>query len=83
LEFQNVWFRYPTRNRDWILQDFNLKVYKGESVGIIGQSGCGKSTFAYLILRFYDPDAGRILYKNKDLREYPVDSLREEMGFVM
>ena len=55
-EFKDVWFKYPSRQDQWILQDFNLRVRRGQSLGVVGPSGCGKSTLSMLLLRFYDPD---------------------------
>ena len=61
IEFKNVWFKYPTSCKDWILKDFSLTIKKGTSIGLVGESGCGKSTITLLLLRFYDPQKGEIL----------------------
>ena len=53
-----------------------------ESVALVGESGCGKSTIVALILRFYDVDMGRILLDGKDIRDYPVPLLRSLIGLV-
>ena len=58
IEFRNVWFRYPTRKSDWVLKGLNLKINKNETVALVGESGCGKSTIVSLILRFYDVNEG-------------------------
>jgi ATP-binding cassette subfamily B (MDR/TAP) protein 1 len=58
IEFQNVWFRYPTRKNDWVLKGLNLKINPNETVALVGESGCGKSTLVSLLLRFYDVDEG-------------------------
>jgi ATP-binding cassette, subfamily B (MDR/TAP), member 1 len=58
IEFQNVWFRYPTRKNDWVLKGLNLNINPNETVALVGESGCGKSTLVSLILRFYDVDEG-------------------------
>ncbi len=58
IEFCNVWFRYPTRKSDWVLKGLNLKINKNETVALVGESGCGKSTIVSLILRFYDVNEG-------------------------
>ena len=81
--FKNVWFKYPTREKTWILKDFNLEIYENESLGIVGESGCGKSTISQILLRFYEIDSGEILYKGKDLKHYNLKELREQFGLVM
>jgi ABC-type multidrug transport system fused ATPase/permease subunit len=58
IEFKDVWFRYPTRKDEWIFKGLNLKINKNDNIAIVGESGCGKSTFTNLILRFYDCDFG-------------------------
>jgi ATP-binding cassette subfamily B (MDR/TAP) protein 1 len=58
IEFKEVGFAYPTRPECLILQDFSLDVKAGTSVGLVGRSGCGKSTIIGLIQRFYDVDRG-------------------------
>ena len=83
IEFKNVWFRYPTRPHEWVLQDFSLKVYEDESIGLVGQSGCGKSTLTQLLLRFYDPEDGQIFINGIDILDYNLPELRSMMGFVM
>ena len=83
VEFQNVWFRYPTRKNDWVLKGLNLKIMPNETVALVGESGCGKSTIVSLILRFYDVNEGRILVDGVDVREWDLKSLRRAMGLVM
>lgn len=61
IEFKNVWFRYPTRKDDFVLKGLSLKINPFESVALVGESGCGKSTFVSLLMRFYDPNFGEIL----------------------
>jgi len=58
IEFVNVWFRYPTRKNDWVLKGLSMKINKNETVALVGESGCGKSTIVSLILRFYDINEG-------------------------
>lgn len=82
IEFNEVWFRYPTRKYEWILRGLNLKILPKQSIAIVGESGCGKSTLASLILRFYDPDFGQILIDGVDIKNYNIQSLRLKMGFV-
>lgn len=61
IEFKNVWFRYPTRKTDWVLKGLDLTIDANETVALVGESGCGKSTFVSLLMRYYDVDAGEIL----------------------
>ena len=82
VEFEDVWFRYPTRS-DWILKGLNLKINQNETVALVGESGCGKSTIVSLLLRFYDVNEGRILIDGFDVREYDLIDLRKAMGLVM
>ena len=82
IEFQNVWFRYPTRKNDWILKGLNLKILPYETVALVGESGCGKSTIVSLILRFYEVNDGSILLDGVDIRDYDLVSLRHSLGLV-
>jgi subfamily B ATP-binding cassette protein MsbA len=66
-----------------VLQHFNLKINEGQRLGICGNSGGGKSTIANLIARFYDTTYGRILIDGNDVREYTIDGLRNNIGFVL
>lgn len=66
-----------------MLQEINLVVEPGQQVAIVGPSGSGKSTLASLLLRLYDPIAGRILIDGQDLREYKLQSLRQQISVVM
>jgi ATP-binding cassette subfamily B (MDR/TAP) protein 1 len=83
IEFKDVWFRYPTRKEDFVLRGMNLKIEPNESVALTGESGCGKSTFINLMMRFYDPDFGTILLDGKDLKSYNLHKLREKVSLVM
>ena len=82
IEFRNVWFRYPTRKNDWILKGLNLKILPNETVALVGESGCGKSTIVSLILRFYEVNDGSILLDGVDIRDYDLVSLRNSLGLV-
>ena len=66
VEFRNVWFRYPTRPDEFVLRGLNLEIEAGESVALVGESGCGKSTFINLLMRFYDPEYGQVLLDDVD-----------------
>lgn len=81
IEFKNVWFRYKTGRR-WILRDFNLTINPGESVGLVGSSGAGKTTLVNLLMRFYDPTRGQILIDGQDIRNVSQDSLRANIAFI-
>jgi len=81
IEFKNVWFRYGPGRR-WILRDFNLTINPGESVGLVGASGAGKTTLVNLLMRFYDPTRGQILIDGQDIRTVSQDSLRQNIAFI-
>ena len=83
IEFRNVWFRYPTRKEDFVLRGLNLVINPKESVALVGESGCGKSTFVNLAMRFYDVDDGAVLIDDVDIRKYDLHSLRMMMSLVM
>ena len=78
-----MWFRYPTRKNDWILKGLNLKINTQETVALVGESGCGKSTIVSLILRLYDVDYGKITIDGVDIRDYNLRQLRHTMSLVM
>lgn len=81
LEFDGVWFRYG--DGDWVLQDVSFICPAGEHWAIVGPTGSGKTTIISLLLRFYDPQRGRILLNGVDLRELSLESLRAQMGLVL
>lgn len=83
IEFHHVYFRYPSAQTDkWVLQDFNLKINEGESIGLVGESGCGKSTIAALLFRFYEPQSGHITIGGRKLDEFTLSSVRAHFGYV-
>lgn len=65
IELKGVHFSYPSRPDIVIFKDFNLKVHSGKSIALVGQSGSGKSSVISLILRFYDPSAGKVMIDGK------------------
>jgi ABC-type transport system involved in Fe-S cluster assembly fused permease/ATPase subunit len=78
--FKNVSFGYkPSR---LILKDASFEVKKGETLGIIGQTGSGKSTLPYLLFKFFDVNSGQILINNKDIQTINIDKLRNLFGIV-
>jgi ATP-binding cassette subfamily C protein CydCD len=81
ITFDNVVFHYPGSRRT-THQDLSFEVQAGERVGIVGSSGCGKSSIVRLLLRFYDPDAGQIQIGGKDLRTLSFDAIRRQIAVV-
>ncbi|BDA70476.1 ABC transporter, ATP-binding protein [Calothrix sp. PCC 7716] len=81
VRFENVSFGYDTGTE--ILQDVSFVVQPGQQVAVVGPSGSGKSTLLSLILRLYDPLSGRILIDGQDIREYTIDSLRQQISVVL
>lgn len=82
VSFHQVSFSYPSRKDAKVLNDINFEVKKGENVAIVGPSGSGKSTLVSLILRFYNPDSGKILFDGKDSSSYSLNFLRKQMAIV-
>ncbi len=81
VEFKNVCFRYPNSEND-VIQDISFSAHKGETVAIIGSTGCGKSTVVNLIPRFFDATKGQVLVDGIDVREYTQKSLRNKIGYI-
>ncbi|MCR4893133.1 MAG: ABC transporter ATP-binding protein/permease [Eubacteriales bacterium] len=79
--FDNVSFTYPGTTAK-VLDGMNLTLTQGQNAGIMGESGCGKSTMMHMLLRFYDPDEGRILVNGTDIREYTLESLRRGISMM-
>jgi len=82
IEFKNISFSYPTRANMVILQNFNLKIKRGETVALVGASGSGKSTLVLLLERFYDPLNGTIKVDDVDIKDLNIKWLRSQMGYV-
>ncbi|KAJ1100830.1 hypothetical protein NDU88_005905 [Pleurodeles waltl] len=82
IEFRNVHFQYPSRTDVPVLKGLNLKVHSGQTIALVGSSGCGKSTTVQLIQRFYDPEYGTITIDDEDIRSLNVRYLREIIGVV-
>jgi ATP-binding cassette, subfamily B, multidrug efflux pump len=78
--FENVWFAYEGEH--WILKDFCLEVRAGTRLGVVGHTGAGKTTLISLLMRFYEPQRGRILLDGKDLRDYNKRDLRSAIGII-
>nr|XP_020023497.1 multidrug resistance protein 1 isoform X4 [Castor canadensis] len=82
LEFRNIHFSYPSRKEVKILKGLNLKVQSGQTVALVGNSGCGKSTTVQLMQRLYDPTEGVVSIDGQDIRTINVRYLREIIGVV-
>jgi ABC-type multidrug transport system fused ATPase/permease subunit len=78
--FEKIHFSYPGRNK--ILRGIDLQIKAGETVAVIGENGAGKSTLAHLLMRFDDPDQGRILLDGTDIHTVSITSLRRQIGLV-
>nr|WP_277348207.1 ABC transporter ATP-binding protein [Bifidobacterium sp. DSM 109957] len=81
--FDHVGFTFPDDPDTPILDDVSFKAPAGSSVGILGETGSGKSTMVSLIARFYDPTHGKVLIDGVDAREWPLDTLRKQVCVVM
>lgn len=82
IAFQNVNFRYDKTASEYILKDISFSIEPEEKVALIGPSGCGKSTIINLLARFYDIDSGKISFGNRDLYDYSMASIYNQMGIV-
>ncbi|MBQ3119194.1 MAG: ABC transporter ATP-binding protein [Clostridia bacterium] len=83
IEFKNIGFRYYKNSESAVLQDISFEILPGETVGIIGSTGCGKTTLVSLIPRFYDADCGQVLVDGTDVRDYSLKNLRDGIGMVL
>lgn len=83
ISFNNVSFRYYKDNEEKVLNDINFKIYSGETVGIIGSTGCGKTTLVQMIPRLYDVDKGEVLIDGINVRDYSLKNLRNGVGMVL
>jgi ATP-binding cassette subfamily B multidrug efflux pump len=81
VRFENVWFRYSPEG-PWVLRDVSFTASPGQTVALVGHTGAGKTTIVNLLLRFYDPDRGRILIDGVDIRRLSTSDLRSLIGFV-
>jgi ATP-binding cassette subfamily B protein len=81
IELRGVSFRYG-EDLPWVLREVTMTIPAGRSTALVGRNGAGKSTLVKLLCRFYDPTHGTILWDGTDLRELPVDELRERIGAV-
>lgn len=79
IEFRNVSFCYPD-TECYVLDHVNFQIAAGEHIGLVGLNGSGKSTIIKLLLRFYDPTSGQILLNDKDIKEYPIEEIRNHFS---
>ena len=92
VEFEDVWFAYDLAHlakgesraaeAEWVLRGVSFVVRPGETLALVGHTGAGKTTVVSLLLRFYDPQRGRILVNGVDVREMSLDALRRLIGYV-
>ncbi len=79
--FENVGFRYPN-SKMWAIRNLSFNIPTGEKLALVGENGAGKTTLVKLLARLYEPNEGRILLDGKDLREYDLKDLRQEIGII-
>ena len=92
VEFEDVWFAYDVPHRgtdggtdaapEWVLQGVSLRARPGETIALVGHTGAGKTTVINLLMRFYDPQRGRITLDGVDIRDIPLEALRSRIGYV-
>jgi ATP-binding cassette subfamily B protein len=92
VEFEDVWFAYdlghiaqeggPSASPEWVLRGVSFRVDPGRSLALVGHTGAGKTTIINLLLRFYDPQRGRVLVDGVDVRDMPTGELRALIGYV-
>jgi ATP-binding cassette subfamily B protein len=82
IEMRNVWFSYSDSDENWALSEVDLHVPPGQTLALVGTTGAGKSTFAKLVARFYDPQQGHVLVDGHDLKGVRQQALRRQLGIV-
>ncbi len=83
IEFRNVYFKYFKNTEEYVLNNINFSIEPGSTVGIIGSTGCGKSTLVSMIPRLYDVDSGEVLIDGINVKDYSLYNLREGVGMVL
>jgi ATP-binding cassette subfamily B protein len=83
VSFKNVGFRYPGTAGNPVLHDINLDVRRGETLAIIGATGCGKTSLVSLVPRFYDATEGTVKVDGIDVKDYKLSALRDKISYVM
>uniref|UniRef100_A0A0E0DAG3 Multidrug resistance protein n=1 Tax=Oryza meridionalis TaxID=40149 RepID=A0A0E0DAG3_9ORYZ len=82
VDLRNVYFSYPARSEQMVLEDFSLRLPAGTTTALVGESGSGKSTVVSLLQRFYDPDSGQIMLDGVDLKQLKLSWVRMQIGLV-
>lgn len=82
IEFKNVSFNYPTRTDIDVLKNLSFSIKSNQMVALVGPSGAGKSTVVNLLMRFYEPLSGNILFDNKNSKDFPLTELRQQIAVV-
>ena len=82
VSLQNIQFSYPSRREITVIKDISIEAKSGQQIAIVGPSGAGKSTLVSLLLRFYEPDGGHILFDGKEANTIPLTQLRKQMALV-
>src|SRR5665647_1907322 len=82
IAFEGVVFEYPSRKENRVLKDVSFSVEPGQQVALVGPSGAGKSTIVSLLLKFYEPSGGAILFDGQNSRSFPITALRAQMAIV-
>ena len=83
IDFDHVYFKYKQDAEEFVLSDINLHIEKGSTVGILGRTGAAKTTLVQLISRLYDVSEGEVRIDGKNVKEYPVEHLRDAIGMVL
>jgi len=83
IEFKNVHFKYYKNNEKWVLEDINFIINPGETVGVIGSTGSGKTSLVQLIPRLYDTDQGEVYVDNVNVKDYSLSNLRQGVSMVL
>jgi ATP-binding cassette subfamily B protein len=83
IEFRNVCFKYYKNNEKWVLENISFAINPGETVGIIGSTGCGKTSLVHLIPRLYDTDQGEVLVDGVNVKDYSLKNLRSGVSIVL
>ena len=80
--FNNITFAYPQRSEVQVLKGINIEAKPGETIALVGSSGCGKSTVVSLLERFYDPLSGSVNIDGKNIRDYGLKNIRSQIALV-